>query len=637
MASGTFASRVITRSSDAYLRKSTLNSLTRRAFDLCVAIAGLVVGSPMLVFVAVLIKLDSRGPVLYRQTRVGLHRARFEMLKFRKMPIDLPSQGPMLTSRYDHRLTRVGRMLERTKLDELPQLLNVLWGHMSIIGPRPEVPQFVEFHPELWDVVLSTKPGIFGPSQLANRNESELYPPGGHDIEEFYVENILPEKLQLDAAYALEASLLKDIGLLVGGLFIAVFGAITWRTIVTRRMQLANFTVLSALGLAGTAAAILMSGQDLSSTPALQVLVLSAIAKPTSIVLLKVPKALATSMTPRDIQRLFSCTLASTSIMAFGAASGGLQRVSWLTVVFDSAFFLTTLFAYKLLVYTVYLVFVQESESPHRRFVWASTVIAPLSVAMVLIGRTVADGFNGIDVDAYFTMALVALFVRPLIATMLFRQTPEKGERAWILTEWPRLLMVTMAGSSVVLLVIKLTEPSTIPLVDVVADMAIFGGLATAFAVRIGGWSQASEPTDEAKAHSVNRSSIVVVGSGIELSAYVASLDSIPAYAYEFIGIVTPHLADRLGTVGGHRVVGEITDLPEILETLVVDTLVVLESALDEPMREFVERTAVRYNCEYFGTHVLPGWSPNGHTPLGVGPTPDLQLTQMESSPQGAA
>lgn len=636
MASGTVAARVITEGSDAYPRKSAVSLLTRRAFDLAVAITGLALGSPMLLVAAALIKLDSRGPVFYRQTRVGLHRARFEMLKFRKMPVDLPSQGPMLTTRYDQRLTRVGRMLERTKLDELPQLFNVLWGHMSIIGPRPEVPKFVEFHPELWDVVLSTKPGIFGPSQLKNRNESELYPPGGEDVEKFYVESILPEKLQVDAAYALEASLLRDIGLLVGGLFITVFGAITWRTVVTRRMQLANFTVLYALGLAGTGAAILMSGQDLYSTPAVQILLMSAFAKPISIVLLKVPKALATSMTPRDIQRLFSCTLASTSMMAFAAASGALPRASWLAVVLDSAFFLTVLCAYKLLVYTVYLVFVQESESPHRRSVWASSVIAPLSVAVVFLGRTFTDGSKGIGANAYFTMAFVAMFVRPLIATMLFRQTPEQGERSWIMTEWPRLLMVTMAGSSVILLVVKLVDPNAIPLVDIVADMAVFGGLATAFSVRSGGWSRASE-SDDAKSRSASRSSIIVVGSGIELSAYVASLDGVPAHAYEFIGIVTPHLADRLGTVGGHRVVGEITDLPEILETLVVDTLVVLESALDEPLREFVERTAARYKCEYFGTHILPGWSPNGHTHLGAGPTPELQLTQMESSPQGAA
>jgi hypothetical protein len=115
------------------------------------------------------------------------------------MPDDLPEQGPMLTSRNDQRLTRVGYWLERTKLDELPQLLNVLSSDMSVIGPRPEVPKFVDrASPDLWDQVLSVKPGIFGPNQIHYRNESELYPPGC-DTEAFRRRASQPRKSWLAA------------------------------------------------------------------------------------------------------------------------------------------------------------------------------------------------------------------------------------------------------------------------------------------------------------------------------------------------------------------------------------------------------------------------------------------------------
>ena len=148
--------------SGRYLRKGLPWLASKRAFDLVIASAGLLIAAPLFLAIAIAIKRDSPGPVFFRQLRVGRKRRPFSMWKFRKMPDDLPEQGPMLTTRNDQRLTRVGYWLERTKLDELPQLLNVLCGEMSVIGPRPEVEKFVDSaSPELWDQVLSVKPGSF--------------------------------------------------------------------------------------------------------------------------------------------------------------------------------------------------------------------------------------------------------------------------------------------------------------------------------------------------------------------------------------------------------------------------------------------------------------------------------------------
>jgi lipopolysaccharide/colanic/teichoic acid biosynthesis glycosyltransferase len=208
-----------------YLHYGTLMLAGKRAFDLIVAGVGLVVAAPLFLAIAVAIKRDTPGPVFFRQVRVGRKRRPFEMWKFRKMPHDLPEQGPMLTARDDRRLTRVGYWLERTKLDELPQLLNVLCGEMSVVGPRPEVPKFVDrATPELWDQVLSVKPGIFGPNQIRYRNEADLYPPGCPDVEAFYLHHILPEKLAVDARYAQEWWWLGDCWLLLRGVVASAFG-----------------------------------------------------------------------------------------------------------------------------------------------------------------------------------------------------------------------------------------------------------------------------------------------------------------------------------------------------------------------------------------------------------------------------
>ncbi|MHB1425961.1 MAG: sugar transferase [Gemmataceae bacterium] len=212
------------------MSRGSAKQLCKRAFDLVVTIPALIVLTPVFVPIAMLIKLDSRGPIFFRQVRVGRNRRLFRMWKFRKMYHDLPVQGPNLTRRGDSRLTRIGRLLERTKLDELPQFLNVLVGDMSLVGPRPEVPPFVAHYPEQWDVVLAVTPGIFGPCQIRFRNESELYPPDCTDVESYYIQHILPAKLAIDAEYASRFRLLGDVAILIRAVWASVGGIVTRQT-----------------------------------------------------------------------------------------------------------------------------------------------------------------------------------------------------------------------------------------------------------------------------------------------------------------------------------------------------------------------------------------------------------------------
>ncbi len=204
---------------------------TKRAFDLILASLGLLLSWPLFVVIAIGVVLDSPGPVFFRQTRLGRGGKKFEMIKFRKFPVDLNDQGPGVTLRDDPRMTRFGAFLERTKLDEIPQLWNILVGEMSFLGPRPESLNYEDLFVGPYLQLLDYRPGIFGPSQVAYRNESLLYPEG-ENPEAFYRANLFPVKAQIDLDYFSRATLQGDIYWVVKGVLVSLFGVVGWREFI---------------------------------------------------------------------------------------------------------------------------------------------------------------------------------------------------------------------------------------------------------------------------------------------------------------------------------------------------------------------------------------------------------------------
>jgi len=192
--------------------------MAKRALDLLISGLGLVLLSPLLLLLALWIKLDSAGPVLHEGQRVGQDGRPFHMYKFRTMVEGAEQRGPAVTYRDDPRITRAGRFLRRTKLDELPQLLNVVKGEMSLVGPRPEDPSYVALYTPEQRQVLSVKPGITGPTQLEYRDEASML--HGESVDEEYVSRIMPGKLKLDLEYVRTCSLMLDLRIL-------------WRTVTT--------------------------------------------------------------------------------------------------------------------------------------------------------------------------------------------------------------------------------------------------------------------------------------------------------------------------------------------------------------------------------------------------------------------
>lgn len=194
---------------------------TTRWFDFLAAAAGLAVLAPLLAVIALAVKLWDAGPVLYRQRRVGRGFRAFFVYKFRTMVPGADRMGAGITSIQDPRVTRLGRLLRRYKLDELPQLLNVLRGEMALVGPRPEVPEYVERFRAAYSRLLRVPPGITDPATLAFANEEELL--AGADFEQTYTSAVLPKKLALSLDYLERRTWRSDLGVVFRTLRQVVF------------------------------------------------------------------------------------------------------------------------------------------------------------------------------------------------------------------------------------------------------------------------------------------------------------------------------------------------------------------------------------------------------------------------------
>lgn len=186
----------------------------RQVFDRLLAAAGFVLCSPVLVLVAAAIILDSPGSPLYFAPRIGRGGRLFKMWKFRTMTVDAAVTGGPITGRNDRRITRAGRFLRKTKLDELPQLINVLLGDMTLVGPRPEAPEIVALYSEPQRAVLRVRPGMTGTNQIRVQEESEVMPIDA-DAREYYVRHLMERKLHSDLAYLERRTVVSDLGILL--------------------------------------------------------------------------------------------------------------------------------------------------------------------------------------------------------------------------------------------------------------------------------------------------------------------------------------------------------------------------------------------------------------------------------------
>lgn len=195
------------------LRKKRMTLFFKRVFDILASFFGLALLAVPFVFVAIVIKSDSKGPVFFRQIRVGKNGREFYIFKFRTMILDAEKQGGQITVGKDPRITGVGNFLRKTKIDELPQLFNVFAGEMSFVGPRPEVPKYVALYTDYERNILRIKPGITEFASITYHDENDILT-AGEDPEEFYINEIMPKKLALNMQYIKKMNVFYDIYLI---------------------------------------------------------------------------------------------------------------------------------------------------------------------------------------------------------------------------------------------------------------------------------------------------------------------------------------------------------------------------------------------------------------------------------------
>lgn len=186
------------------------NKIIKRIFDFICSSLGLIVLSPILIIIAIMIKKGSDGPVFFKQIRVGENGKDFEILKYRTMVVDAEKLGRQITVGNDSRITKIGAFLRKYKLDELPQLINVFKGDMSLVGPRPEVPRYVKLYTEEQKQVLQVKPGITDLASIRYKDENELLGKA-EDPDDFYINTIMPDKLELNIEYIKKSNVFFDI------------------------------------------------------------------------------------------------------------------------------------------------------------------------------------------------------------------------------------------------------------------------------------------------------------------------------------------------------------------------------------------------------------------------------------------
>lgn len=186
------------------------NKSIKRIFDFICSTLGLIVLSPILIIIAIMIKKGSDGPVFFRQIRVGENGKDFEILKFRTMVVDAEKLGRQITVGNDSRITKIGAFLRKYKLDELPQLINVFKGDMSLVGPRPEVPRYVNLYTEQQRQVLDVKPGITDLASIRYKDENDLLGKA-ENPDDFYINTIMPDKLELNLEYIKKSNVFFDI------------------------------------------------------------------------------------------------------------------------------------------------------------------------------------------------------------------------------------------------------------------------------------------------------------------------------------------------------------------------------------------------------------------------------------------
>jgi hypothetical protein len=318
-------------------------------------------------------------------------------------------------------------------------------------------------------------------------------------------------------------------------------------------------------------------------------------------VALRVPKSLAASVTATDFLRLVQCAIGSAAVLVLVLNGFGFGAVGGLVALLDTTFFLAALLLFKLTWYAAYLTYrVQPARELTRRMIAASVVLAPLSwIAVMAFKRP-----TFFSPEAFHPVLLVLpLLVRPIALVL----APVPGRRkglADLMGIQVQLLIATLGATAVFALAAATLRPGAIGAGGLLLDALVFYVAMSAFTL----WQRASlEPADEEESDETAPKRLLIAGNGLELAAYVGALSALPEHRYEIVGLVTPFDRYRTSTIGGHPILGEVLEMPQILKTLRVEQVVVVPNGLTRSTIQFIQKTAQESGCGYLSVPLLSG------------------------------
>jgi lipopolysaccharide/colanic/teichoic acid biosynthesis glycosyltransferase len=561
-----------------------------RLFDVTLCLLALVLVLPLALLIAILIKIDSPGPVLFGQERVGRDGRPFRMLKFRKMRSDLRAPGPSITSRYDSRLTVVGRWLERTKLDELPQLINVLKGDMSIVGPRPELKKFTEAQQEKWEKVLSVKPGLIGMSQILNRNESEMYPADCRDREEYYVKAILPGKLDLDVYYVENMSLLLNLKLLGRAFLRTLFGVVTRDSFISawRSVYLVGaYTLISVLSMYLAYHLRFQGGMPSTDMRAYRFSLPAVLAiSPFVFLAFRAHRRMFGSITLEDFASLFKSSVMISFLAILALVAFDIRGISRLVYCVD---FFGRFLGLVFLAYVEFQVGQKHklltSRAIRTEAVFESLVVGFLSLLSTLIACRVIfppEAFSREIRQSQWIMFSL-LFLNPLIYLITFQEVPARF-LYFVKVKCHQVAMIVAQGALFLLVISLLFDVRAYSRAAIALSLCLSAGAMLSFFTLMWALRWRSMPT-------VPGERVLLIGLTPDSDLFISALKR-SHRNYSIVGIISGEIHDRFYTVSRIEVLGGLNDLNDVLSVYHVDAFVVSRENLGERDLRWVRRTA---------------------------------------------
>jgi lipopolysaccharide/colanic/teichoic acid biosynthesis glycosyltransferase len=565
-----------------------------RWLEFLIALGGLICISPLFILIMIAIVIDSPGWPFFFQQRVGKNGKLFWMIKFRKMPAVVPKDGKGITTKNDIRLTRIGRYLERFKMDELPQLINVLIGNMSLVGPRPEITRFTKRYVEKWEKVLSIKPGVIGYNQIKVPHETDLYPQDCMDHEKYYLDHILPNKLDDEIEYISKKNTRFDLYILLNVTLSLITKTFTINWILIHLSQAFILISDTLIGCMSIYLSYLLVHQqyvipDTIFSNVTNILLISLVIKPITFMFFSLHRyPISSSITLKYLITIMKASLYS----CLGVLMVHLFLVER-DLVFSAhvvdAFLLPSLLVGVRISYILVHDWLLEMGSlrsfsralSHILIIVIYGIIGFLTFWLSYMYRTQELNIY-VLIPKIWDISICVLIIRSALSIFMW---PPKAKtwRSFFGREVFNIFNIALIGTGFILIAYILIGNATYSRSSLAIDYILFT-LITIVITLLWCVPQIQAFQDQQPKR------VMILGIGIETEMFLSTIHRISNDNLEIVGIITDIEWKRFSSIEGYNVIGTIGDIESLFEVHQPSTLITWEKMTNKPFFPFIEK-----------------------------------------------